>query len=112
MNDLVARVIIFFASTDDLKIPIGPGGEDATSVDIPRVSASQSTVDDVMGAVYFWAGTVAVIVLVVAGFFYVTANGDAKRIQVAKNAILGAIIGLIVILMAFIITQIVIGTAT
>ena len=93
------------------KIPIGSGGEEGRSVDVPQVLANQSTLEGILSVAYFWAGAVAVIVIVIAGFFYVTANGNAQQIERAKNAILGGVIGLIVIMMAFVITQFVINVS-
>ncbi|NCU37966.1 hypothetical protein EOL96_02815 [Candidatus Saccharibacteria bacterium] len=66
-------------------------------------------VNNVMFTVYFWSGTVAVIVLVIAGYFYTVSNGNQQQVVRAKNAILGAVVGLIVILLAFSITAIVAG---
>ena len=94
---------------NDVKIPIGSGGEDGRSVDVPQVLANQSTLEGILSVAYFWAGAVAVIVIVIAGFFYVTANGNAQQIERAKNAILGGVIGLVVIMVAFVITQLVIN---
>lgn len=90
------------------KIDIGKGGDDGTSINIPTVSASDATLESILNTVYMWGGIVAVIVIVIAGFLYVTANGDAQHIQRAKNALMGAVIGLIIIFFAFLITQLVI----
>lgn len=62
-----------------------------------------------LNLVYFIAGVAAVIVLIIAGIMYVTSNGDQNGIERAKNMILYAIVGLVVIVVAFTITQIVIG---
>lgn len=82
------------------------------SVDIPKVAIDETTVGAIMNTVYFWAGTVAVLVIIIAGFYFITSRGDSSKVQVAKNAILGAVIGLIIILLAFIITQFVIMGVT
>lgn len=71
-------------------------------------SASNFNVKDILNAVYLWAGIIAVIVIVIAGFFYVFSRGEAQQVTRAKNAILGAVIGLVVIMLAFAITSIVI----
>ncbi|MEO5949246.1 MAG: hypothetical protein ABIP74_02495 [Candidatus Saccharimonas sp.] len=71
--------------------------------------ADNSTIANLLYPVYFWAGVVAVIVIIVAGFFFVTSHGDPSLITRAKNAIMGAVIGLAVIFLAFAITAIVIG---
>lgn len=69
--------------------------------------------DTVLGSVltllYFITGIIAVIVIIVAGLMYATANGDSNRITAAKNTILYSVIGLVVIIMAFTITGFIIG---
>jgi len=47
------------------------------------------------------AFTLAVLALLVGGFLYVTAADDSKRVDQAKSILKTAIIGLIVILLAF-----------
>lgn len=75
-----------------------PGGGDESGL-----------IKNVLFPVYFWAGTIAVIIIVVAGFMYTTSGGDPAKLTRAKNAILGAVIGLVVVLTAFGITSIVLG---
>jgi len=72
-------------------------------------TASNTTIANVLYPVYFWAGVAAVIVIVVAGFFFVSSHGDPALVTRAKSAIMGAVIGLAVIFLAFSITAIVIG---
>ncbi|MEO6109513.1 MAG: hypothetical protein ABIP50_00695 [Candidatus Saccharimonadales bacterium] len=58
---------------------------------------------------YFVGGTIAVIVIIVAGISYATSAGDAGKLTKAKGLILYAIAGLVIILSAFAITNFVIG---
>jgi hypothetical protein len=46
-------------------------------------------------------GMVAVIMLIVGGFRYVTSNGDSAQMSAAKNTILYAVIGVIVAASSF-----------
>ena len=57
-------------------------------------------------------GIAAVIMIIVGGFRYVTAGGDANNVSTAKNTILYAIIGLIIVAMAQFIVQFVVAKAT
>ena len=41
-------------------------------------------------------GITAVIVIIIAGIMFVTANGNAQQITNARNAIIGAVVGLVV----------------
>ena len=63
----------------------------------------------VLTTVYTITGMVAVIVIIIAGYIFATSNGNAAKAQKARQAILYAVIGIIVVLMAFAITQYVIG---
>lgn len=80
-------------------------------VGIPKNTAD-SVLSGGLNAVYFAGGVACVIVIVVAGILYALSAGDSNQIKIAKNAILYAIVGLVVILMAFVITAFVIGQGT
>jgi hypothetical protein len=59
----------------------------------------------------FVAGAAAVIILIIGGLRYITSGGDAGNVASAKNTVVGAIIGLLVIglartIVAFIVTKI------
>jgi len=77
--------------------------------DGPTDSGSKVLVQGLLNGAYFWAGVVAVIIILAAGIFYITSQGDASKIARAKQAITGAIIGLVVVILAFAITNFVIG---
>lgn len=46
------------------------------------------------------AGVAAVIVIIFGGFQYITASGDASKAASARNTIVGAVIGLVIIVAA------------
>jgi len=77
-------------------------------VNIPALPADQ-VLHNALNLTYFIAGVIAVIVIILAGLSYVTSGNDPSAVSKAKNAILYAVIGLVVILSAFVITQFVIG---
>lgn len=55
------------------------------------------------------AGAVAVIIIIIAGIRYITSTGDSTRIQQAKDTLLYAVIGLVVVIVAFAIVNFVGG---
>ena len=57
----------------------------------------------------FLAGAVAVIVLIIGGIRYVISSGDSGQVQSAKNTILYAVVGLVVVIMAYAIVNFVIN---
>ena len=80
-------------------------------VGIPSGSAD-SVLSGGLNAVYFAGGVACVIVIIVAGILYALSAGDSNQIKIAKNAILYAVVGLVVIMMAFAITAFIIGQGT
>lgn len=57
-------------------------------------------------------GIAAVIMIIYGGFRYITSGGDSGRVGSAKNSLIYAIVGLIIVALAQIIVHYVINTAT
>lgn len=57
-------------------------------------------------------GVVAVIMVIVGGFKYITSGGESSNVASAKNTILYAIIGLIIVALAQVIVRFVLQKAT
>ena len=66
-------------------------------------------VRDTLNVVYLWVGIIAVIVIIIAGINFMISRGQADKVKRARDAILYAVIGLIVTLAAFAITGLVIN---
>lgn len=77
---------------------------------IPNRTASNSDLNNITNMVYGIAAVIAVIVIIIAGILYATSNGDAGQVARSKNAIIYAVIGLIVVTFAFTITGYVLGS--
>lgn len=73
------------------------------------VKNADSALGGLLTVVYSVAGIICVLIIVIAGYFYVVSNGNPSEVKKAKDAIMGAVIGLVVVLMAFVITQFVLG---
>ncbi|HSW79698.1 MAG TPA: pilin [Candidatus Saccharimonadales bacterium] len=54
-------------------------------------------------------GIVSVIMIIIGGFQYITSNGDSGKISTAKNTIIFALVGLIIVAMAQFIVHFVLG---
>lgn len=54
-------------------------------------------------------GAVSVIMIILGGFRYITSGGDSNGVTSAKNTILYAIVGLVIVLFAQVIVQFVIA---
>jgi hypothetical protein len=55
-------------------------------------------------------GVIAVIMIIIGGVKYITSGGDASNVTGAKNTILYAIIGLVVVALSQVIVQFVLGS--
>ncbi len=99
----VGGLTIFASEKDDLKEAIES---------LPHTAADDNYVKNIFNEGYAVAGLIAVIVIIVGGIQYITAGGDPSKVAKAKNAILYAVIGLIIVILAAVITNFVIGTVS
>lgn len=72
-------------------------------------AALTTPISNVIDTIFFIAGTAAVIVLIIGGVGYIASTGDPTRITKAKNTILYAIVGLIIVILARAIVAFVVG---
>lgn len=70
------------------------------------------TIVTVINVLSSLAGVLAVIMIIVAGFRYMTSGGDSNKVASAKNALIYAIIGLVIVALAQIIVKFVLNKAT
>jgi cytochrome bd-type quinol oxidase subunit 2 len=71
--------------------------------------AIDRTVDNIVNLFSVIVGIVAVIMIIIGGFKYVTSNGDSGQITSAKNTVMYAIVGLIVVAIAQILVRFVLA---
>ena len=81
---------------------------DASTNGIPEMNGNELLTNS-LNLTYFIAGIIAVIVIIVAGLMYATSSGDSGRVAKAKNLLTYAIVGLVVVMSAFVITNFVVG---
>jgi cytochrome bd-type quinol oxidase subunit 2 len=76
----------------------------------------QNTVDNTIATVVnvlsYLVGAVAVVMLIIGGFRFVTSNGNAESTKGARNTIIYAIVGLVIVAIAQVIVHFVINTTT
>lgn len=80
----------------DLKID-NSGGCGSTNAGTAKI---QNIITDVINIFSVVVGIVAVIMIIVGGFKYITSGGDSGNITGAKNTILYAVIGLVIVALA------------
>ncbi|MEX0932016.1 MAG: hypothetical protein WDZ81_00220 [Candidatus Saccharimonadales bacterium] len=82
---------------------------DANTLGLPGVSADASLLITILNLLFYIAGALAVIMLLVGAFRYVVSMGNPENTKKAKNTIAAALIGLIVAIFAGLIVNLVIS---
>lgn len=83
------------------------GSAPSVTGEVPQLTGEQ-LLKNALDMVYFIAGLVAVLVIIFSGISYVTSAGDTGKATKARNMLTYAVVGLIVVFIAFIITSFVI----
>lgn len=86
---------------------VGDTSQHPVDVGIPALTGTQ-VLQNGLNIAYFLAGSIAVIIIIIGGIMYVTAAGNSGNITKAKNMLLYAVVGLIIVLIAYAITNYVI----
>ena len=69
-------------------------------------------VKNIINAVLYVVGILAVVVVIIGGIQYTTSGGDQAAVTKAKNTILYGIVGLVIAILAYAIVNFVIGKVT
>lgn len=87
----------------------GTGNDCAGTGEGSANSKLDKLVKDIVNIFSVVVGIVAVVMIIIGGFKYVTSGGDSNKVTSAKNTILYAIIGLVIVAFAQFIVKFVIG---
>lgn len=77
-------------------------------INIPQTAAGENQIQTIMTIVFQVAAAISVLIIVIAGLSYVISQGDPQRTNKAKDAILYAIIGLVISLLGYTIVAVVV----
>ena len=92
-----------------------PQGQVITGIGQTGANCSTTGVDSLITSIVkiisIAVGVLAVIMIIYAGFLYITSGGDSGKITKAKNALIYAIIGLFIASLAQFIVHFVLTTA-
>lgn len=93
-----------------LAVTINTGNQsDNVNINILPLTADQ-VVHNTLNIAYFLLGVIAVIVIIISSITYATSAGNASAVTKAKNQTLYAVVGIIVVLSAYAITNFIIGS--
>jgi hypothetical protein len=83
-------------------------GEDCNTT--PNTNGNlNNTIQQVVNILTSLVGIVAVVMIIIGGYRYMTSSGDPNRVASAKNTLLYAIIGIIIAVLAQVIVKFVIA---
>ena len=85
------------------------GDTTSTTCDQTAGTKASTLLADVINIFSMVVGVIAVIMIIIGGLRYITSTGDSGNINSAKNTILYAIIGLVVVALAQIIVNFVLA---
>ena len=69
-------------------------------IDLPQLEPDK-VVSGGFNVAFFVAGALAVIMIIYAGIRFVTAHGDEKQVESARQTIIYSVVGLIVAILAY-----------
>lgn len=101
MNALIGLIIVMSASIISGSISGIVSGASANN--------GANFFTSIFNRVFFWSGIIAVIMIVYGGIQYITSAGNPSGITKAKTTILYSIVGLLVVIMAAAIVNVVLG---
>lgn len=84
------------------------GVNDAASTGLPQQTDLKLVISNIVRVILGFLGIIAVIIIMYGGFIWMTAGGDPTKVEKAKKILINAVIGLIIILTAFIIVSFII----
>ncbi len=82
---------------------------DETKYNIPKNDANNGQIQSVIQLALAVSGAIAVLIITMAGFQYIISQGDPGKIAKAKDTILYAVIGLVLVIMAEVVVRLVIS---
>ncbi len=106
LQGLVIVPVMAQSNSDAVCEGVALTGADCTSTSGPSVESTIALVVNILSVV---VGVVAVIMIIVGGLKYITSGGDSNGISSAKNTILYAIIGLVIVALAQVIVKFVLN---
>lgn len=96
--------------TTDLAVP--NGSKDCTGALSGGTTRINNIISDAINIFSIIVGIIAVIMIIVGGFKYITSGGDSGNITSAKNTIIYAVIGLVIVALAQFLVQFVLDKAS
>ncbi len=115
MKNIIKKISILFVTLlikTNIVLAQDPGamlGKTGSTAGLKNVDTSQLVGQIIKGFIGFM-GTVFMLLIVYAGFLWMTAQGNEEKITKAKNTIQSSVIGLLIVALSYVIVQFVFDT--
>ena len=83
---------------------------DRDEVTLPRVTPTEDSIANILSTVFQFLGAISVLVIVIAGLYFVLSRGNPEKANRARDAIIYAMVGLVLATLAFTIVRFVAGS--
>jgi hypothetical protein len=97
---------------DQLQVNPNPPGTNCANTTNGGVSKINTLITQIINVFSVVVGIVAVIMIIYAGFRYITSGGASDKVGNAKNTILYALIGLVIVALSQLIVKFVLNKTT
>ena len=97
---------------DKLQVSTAPSGANCSTSTQGGVSSFNKLLTEIINVISVVVGIIAVIMIIFAGFRYITSGGASDKVGNAKNTILYALIGLVIVALAQLIVKFVLNKTT
>jgi hypothetical protein len=112
-QDSIANNLCSGVNLDASKLGSTAGSGDTTCTNDPGAGTKVTQIIQLVINIFsLIVGVVSVIMIIIGGLKYITSGGDSGNITGAKNTILYAIIGLVVVALAQVVVKFVLAKAT
>lgn len=115
LNLLLLGGPVMAATSDPIQNAIQSGVNSAagnTGATVNAETKVNTTIANIVNVLSMIIGIIAVIMIIIAGFRYVSSGGNSDKITSAKNTLVYAIVGLVIVAVAQIIVRFVLKQAT
>lgn len=90
-----------------VELGTGPGGGGANCDEKNSSAVVSRTIKSIIDLLSVIVGIICVIVIIIGGFRYVTAAGDSNNLTSARNTIIYALVGLVIVAFAQLIVKLI-----
>lgn len=97
---------------NELRLETGDFGDTCTIDSTGSTGGVNTLIRRIINIISVIIGVVAVIMIIFAGFRYITSGGKQESVSAAKNTILYAVIGLVIVALAQVIVRFVLSAST